>query len=89
MIKSVPGLAFIFSTKGRLLTWNKNVEVVTGYSREELDNKFVASLIYESDREMALGELMEIFARDEDVKATIEYRVLTKSGKAIPYPVIG
>ena len=84
VIMSMPELAFVFNNEGRLVTWNKNVEIVTGYSKEELHNKFAASLIYEPDRERVLNKFMKIFDGDESVERTIEYSVLTKSGKAIP-----
>ena len=85
IIKSMPDLAFVFNKEGRLVTWNKNVEIVTGYSKEELDIISTASLIYEPDRERVLNEMLKIVARDETAERTIEYGVLTKSGKAIPH----
>lgn len=39
IIKSVPGLLYLYNPEGKLVRWNKNHEVITGYSAEELYGK--------------------------------------------------
>lgn len=35
-INSLPGIFYLFDENGRIHRWNRNVEVVTGYSAEKL-----------------------------------------------------
>jgi len=36
ILQGMPELAYVFNNEGRLLHWNKNAELVLGYSKEEL-----------------------------------------------------
>ena len=81
----MPDLAFVFNDEGRLVTWNKNVEVVSGFSKRELKNKFVSEFIYAKDKERVLKKFMEILADGDSKERTIEYNIQTKSGDIIPH----
>ena len=62
IIKGLPICAFVFSMEGKLLTWNKNVETLLGYSVDELNNKFASGFIYKEDKERVIMKFMEILA---------------------------
>ena len=51
IIQGMPEISYVFSKEGRLLTWNKNMEIIIGYSKDELLNKFVSELVHEDDKE--------------------------------------
>ena len=84
IIKGMPEHTYVFSKEGKLLVWNKNVEVITGYSKEELNNKFVSEFIYESDKERVVKKFMEIVSESDDTERIIEYCIKTKSGIVLP-----
>ena len=84
IIKGLPVCAFVFSKEGKLLTWNKNVETLLGYSVDELNNKFASGFIYKDDKERVIMKFMEILAGSVNKEPFIKYRVQTKSGKGIP-----
>lgn len=84
IVKGMPEHAYIFSNDGRLLAWNKNVETLSEYSAEELDNKFVTELICKDDKVRVANKFMELLADADDKERIIEYSVQTKSGKVIP-----
>ncbi len=84
IVKGMPEHAYIFSNDGRLLAWNKNVETLSEYSAEELDNKFVTELICKKDKVRVANKFMELLADGDDKERTIEYSVQTKSGKVVP-----
>ena len=84
IIKAMPEHAYVFSNEGKLLTWNKNIEILLGYSRDELNNKFISEFIYEPDKKRVVEKFMELIAEGEDKERIIEYRLRTKSGKVIP-----
>jgi len=40
--------------KSKLLTWNKNVKLLFGYSGDELNNKFASEFVYIDDKEWVI-----------------------------------
>ena len=84
IIQGMPENAYIFSKEGKLLTWNKNLEITTGFSKDELKNKFISEFIYEPDKERVVKKFMEILAEADNNERTIEYSIRAKSGKIIP-----
>ncbi|MCK5099281.1 MAG: PAS domain S-box protein, partial [Desulfobacteraceae bacterium] len=54
ILQGMPELAYVFDKEGRMLMWNNNVELVLGYSKDELDHKFVGEFIAEADREATI-----------------------------------
>ena len=84
IIQGMPEISYVFSKEGKLLTWNKNMEIIFGYSNEELHHKFVSEFIYEADKERVVKNFARILSKDDDKERTIEYRIKTKSGEVIP-----
>ena len=84
IIKGMPEHAYIFSKEGKLLTWNKNLEFLTGFSEDELKNMFVSELINKDDKERVLEKFLEIISDGNDTERVIEYNIKTKSNKVIP-----
>lgn len=84
IIKGMPEHAYIVSEEGKILTWNKNVETLTEYSADELNNKFITELLCKEDKDRVIGKFMELLAEGADKERIIEYCVQTKSGKIIP-----
>jgi PAS domain S-box-containing protein len=86
VINSLPGIFYIYDTQGRLIRWNKNYEQVTGYSVEEMAALAALTAIAEEDRGQLAAAVKEVFTRGQ---ATIEVRLLSKSGEKIPYYLTG
>ena len=84
IIKGMPENAYIFSEEGKLLTWNKNVEILVGYTEDELSNTFVTELICKDDKDRVAEKFMELIYEGVDKERIIEYCIQTKSGKIIP-----
>ncbi len=79
----MPELAYVFNKEGRMLMWNSNVELVLGYSKDELYNKPVSNFQDVSDKERVLGVFEKVISDGKE--RTVEYNMLTKSGEKIPY----
>ena len=88
IIKGMPEQAYVLSTEGRLLTWNKNVEIISGYSSDELKNKFVGEFVNNEDKAQVADNLTELLANENNEKIVVEYNLQTKSGKSIPVIVL-
>jgi len=84
IIKGMPVPTFVFSKEGKLLSWNKNVEFLLGYSFDELNKKFVSEFLCKDDKDRVVKKFMELLAEGDYKEQTIEYCILTKSGKSVP-----
>ena len=83
ILLGMPELSYVFDHEGKMLLWNKNVELVLGYSKDELHHKFVSEFQDPPDREKVFNAFRKVFTDGE--ARTVEYNMLTKSGKKIPY----
>ena len=84
IIKGMPENAYVFSEEGKLLTWNIAIEQTTGFSANELKNKFVSEFIITKDKEVVVKKFMELLAEGDDNEPFIEYSIKQKSGRIIP-----
>jgi PAS domain S-box-containing protein len=85
IIDSLPGTFYICDAGGRLIRWNDNEKELTGYSMEELMHMNLPDLFRE-DRDIVAKAMQEIY---NSGRATVEARLVTKSGEAIPFFLSG
>jgi PAS domain S-box-containing protein len=83
ILQSMPHLAYVFDKELKLKRWNKNVEKVLGYNSEELYDKYILDFVHKPDHEEQLKTAKKMFETGEDV--TAEERLVTKSGRVLPY----
>lgn len=83
ILQGIPEIVYVFNDEGRLIRWNKNAEIVLGYTNEELKNKLVTEFIAPKYLEKVTKIFFNVFKNQKD--ATVEYKILTKSGERIPY----
>ena len=83
ILQGMPEIVYVFNGEGLLIRWNKNAEVILGYSKEEMENKPVLDFIAPQYREKVGEIFFGIYENHKDAK--VEYKLLTKSGKQIPY----
>jgi len=81
IINSLPGLFYIFDQQ-RFVRWNKQWEVVTGYSPEELAEMYGPDFFEGADKRH-IAERMEGVFRTGEGEAEAE--IVTKDGRRIPY----
>ena len=82
LMDSMPGLAYIFTKDGYMLAWNKKIESILEYSKEELKNKFIMDFIDEKYHEPVMKEMQKVFTYGY---GQIEYELVSKSGKRLHY----
>jgi PAS domain S-box-containing protein len=82
LIQNLPGIFYLFNTKGKYLRWNNNLEKISGYSNEEIAEINPMEFIPESDREQILVKIQNVFEKGYD---TIEGNLITKNKKIVPF----
>ncbi len=81
-IDSLPGVFYHYDHEGRFLRWNKNFEIVTGYSRKEIEGMHPLEFFSGYDKHLIAERIGEVFTTGE---ATVEAGLVCKDGRTIPY----
>jgi PAS domain S-box-containing protein len=82
IIKSLPGIFYMYDDNGKLVRWNKKHEEATGYSSEEMLGIYVLDWFAEEHKQYILSRVQSVFAEGESFA---EAPLLIKNGSQIPY----
>lgn len=86
VINSLPGVFFIFNRAGKILRWNKNLELITGYSHNEVSGMNPIFFQPEEDRDSMVSTIQQAFALGEFTK---EARLQTKNNEQLDFYLSG
>lgn len=82
LIRSLPGIFYLFDDHFNVYKWNKNVETVTGYTSEEIPEKDIL-VLFEGDSQRWIREaIQKAFAAGAGV---VEAELISRDGRRIPY----
>ena len=86
IFNSIPGLLYLYTEDGRLVRWNRQHEVMTGYTAEELLN-FRAEDWYDAEDRLTLARVFpKVFTEGY---AEAEMKLIHKHGEKVPYALTG
>lgn len=86
VIRSLPGVLYMYDEDGRFLRWNENFERVLGYGPEEIAQMRPADFFAPEERERAAIAIAQVFATGQ---WHIEADLFTKDGRTIPHYLTG
>ena len=86
LINSLPGLFYMFNKEGKYVRWNKNLELISGYSAEEIHNIHPTAFIPENKRALVAAKIANVFVVGSD---NVEVDFYTKNKESIPYYFTG
>lgn len=78
IIESLPGTFFLIDTQRRFIRWNKNQEIMLGYTADELSQMDALDTIYEEDRVLVRDMIQKVL---EQGQAQDRVRVVSKQGE--------
>ena len=82
LLNNLPGICYLFEEKKKIIRWNKNLEVVTGYDAEEINKMHPADFIVVDDQAKFNERIEMVFA---EKLSGVSVTLLTKENKKIPY----
>lgn len=82
MIDSMPGIMYFYDIQGKFLRWNKNFEVVSGFSSDEIANMHPLDFFEDRYKPLLEEKIKEVFELGE---SSIEAPFLSKAGKTTQY----
>lgn len=82
MLDSMPGAVYFYDMAGRFLRWNRNFEVVTGYSGQEISAMHPLDFFASDERELVSRRIADVFSQGQ---STVEALFRSKNGTLTPY----
>lgn len=82
IINSLPASFFMISIYGKILRWNRHLEMASKYSAEEISAMKPLDFFGEADKEILSQKMANIFLAGED---SVEATVSLKTGEKLPY----
>ena len=86
LINSLPGIFYLYDARRKLLRWNRNFEIVTGYTAEEIGRLDPLDFFIPEERPLVHDRMLKCLAEGY---ADVEVRLLSKRGARTPYYVTG
>lgn len=82
MLESMPGILYFYDSQGRFLRWNRNFEVVSGYTGAEISTMHPLDFFLPEEKPMVGARVAEVFAAGG---STVEALFVSKGGERRPY----
>jgi PAS domain S-box-containing protein len=86
IINSLPCIFYLIDESKHFVKWNKNLEIKSGYSAEEIANLNLLMLFREEDKEFVEDKFKKIY---KEGRSSLEVQILSKSGKTAAYYLTG
>ena len=86
ILKSLPGVFYLYDEHLHFMRWNENFERVLGYSGAEIDALSPLDLFVGDDRRLLAERIGEVFATGA---SDVEAEFVTRDGRRIPYYFTG
>lgn len=86
VINSLPGIFYMSDQTPKLLRWNRELEIYTGYSAEELGNMIPSTIIYPDDLAVFRKAIEKTY---NEGTADVEVHLYSKDRKKIPFYFTG
>ncbi|WP_164101536.1 sensor histidine kinase [Candidatus Laterigemmans baculatus] len=86
MIEGMPGILYIYDFAGRFLRWNRNLEVISGYTSEEVGQMHPRDFFATEDQPLIEQRMAQVFTQGE---ASVAATVVTKNGNLLPFFLYG
>ena len=82
VINSLPGIFYVYDSDWRMVRWNRNHELLTGFSADELKGRMVLDWFSEDFKEIVATTVRKVFDEGE---AMVEAALLLSDGSQTPY----
>ena len=82
MIESMPGILYFYDEQGRFLRWNKNFELVSGYSSAEIARMHPLDFFPGESKPVLQQRIADVFTKGG---SSVEASFLAKDGSTTPY----
>jgi PAS domain S-box-containing protein len=86
IINNLPGIFYLLDESGRNIRWNKNFEIISEYSNEEIEKMHPIDFFDERDHDQIKAAIRKVF---EEGFHEVEMEIVTKTGKRLLFHLNG
>jgi PAS domain S-box-containing protein len=86
MLNSLPGVFYFYDRAGKFLRWNRNLEVLTGYSAEEIAQMHPLDFFTGQEKELIAQRIQRVF---DEGASDAEANFTTKDLEVLPFYFTG
>jgi len=86
IINSLPGIFYLYDKDRRFFRWNRNFQIISGYSAEEVKRMHPLDFFEKDEKELLREKIDTVF---REGRADVEAHLYTKSKKKITYYFTG
>lgn len=86
IINSLPGIFYLMNTEGEFVRWNKNFEIISNYTAQEIKEMRLTDFFDKQDNQLIIHTINRVL---DNGSAEIETNLINKSGEKIPYYING
>lgn len=86
VIDSLPGIFYVFDHNVEAVQWNRQLEQISGYSREEVTGRNALDFYPADEQPLVAKRIQEVY---EDGRSSVEANIITKDGQLIPHLLTG
>jgi len=80
ILKSLPGIFYLYNSEGKFIRWNKNFETVSGYSSEEISTMHPLDFFDKDEKVLLEQKIASVFENGSD---EVEAHFVTKQGERV------
>jgi len=82
VLNSLPGIFYLYDEDGNNVRWNRNHEILTGFSAEEISQRKILDWFDEDEKKHIASRVKETFTRGQ---SDAEGNLIVKNGERVPY----
>jgi PAS domain S-box-containing protein len=86
LVRSLPGILYVYDSRGRVLRWNENFERLSGYTADEIRVMTPVDFFADGDHAGVAKWIEQVFAQGSSF---VEVDLISKSGQGTPCYVTG
>ena len=82
VLSSLPGIFYLYDEDGSIVRWNRNHEILTGFSADEISHRKILDWFNEEEKKYIASRVKETFVVG---KTDAEGHLVIKGGEMVPY----
>lgn len=86
MINAMPGVVYFYDMSGKFVRWNRNFEIVTGFTHDEIATMHPLDFFPDEEKPMVSERIAEVFRNGE---SAVDAHFMTRTGALVPHHLTG
>lgn len=86
LVAGLPGIFYFFDSQGKFIRWNRQLEIISGYTSEEISRMHPSQFFAATEKETVSNQMKEVLRKGYSEQ---EGFLITKQGQKLPFYFTG